>query len=187
MGYLKNSAAFQVAMDEQRQQDECSYERFQEEEYLGVPVAKADRRSTAPAAFGEPLPPPSRAEVLTGKVCAYCNGATTYVDSAEVYRRSYGMIYLCRPCRAWVGVHKGSNVALGRVANAELRDLKKAVHAVFDPVWKQGHLPRGKAYEWLALRMDLPVEQCHVGMFNEKQCRLAIGLLEEWEGVTTEL
>jgi hypothetical protein len=54
--------------------------------------------------------------------CPYCGQPAIYVDSAAVYRiGSYGMIYLCRPCQAWVGVHPGTDQPLGRLANAELR------------------------------------------------------------------
>ena len=31
------------------------------------------------------------------------------------------MIYICKPCDAYVGVHKGTDKALGRLANKELR------------------------------------------------------------------
>jgi hypothetical protein len=47
MSLTKSSPAFERMMEEQREHDDLSYQRFQEEEYLGVPVAKADRRSTA--------------------------------------------------------------------------------------------------------------------------------------------
>lgn len=52
MGYLKNSAAFQRAMEEQAERDELSYDRYAEElawnhkKGLGVPI-EDDRRSTA--------------------------------------------------------------------------------------------------------------------------------------------
>lgn len=191
MSLTKENPAFDRMMEENRLELDNSHERYLEEQYLGVPVRRASPSGfplQSPAQEPEDFHSnPSRASVLSGKTCAYCNAPTAYVDSSVVYRRSYGMIYMCSACRAWVGVHKGTSVALGRVANAELRDLKKSVHAVFDPIWKQGHLSRGKAYGWLALRMDLSIQECHVGMFDEKQCRLAIGILEEWEGVTTEL
>ncbi|MFB5268120.1 zinc-finger-containing protein [Paenibacillus enshidis] len=37
---------------------------------------------------------------------------------------------------AYVGVHDGTDIPLGRLANRELRELKKQCHALFDPVWK---------------------------------------------------
>ena len=65
-------------------------------------------------------------------LCDYCGRQAEYVDSAEIYNgKSYGMIYLCRPCKAYVGVHRGSDKPLGRLADAELREWKKRAHAAF--------------------------------------------------------
>lgn len=81
-------------------------------------------------------------EILTGKVCPYCGKPTEYVDSSIIYGRSYGMIYLCRECRAYVGVHKGTDQALGRLANAELREAKKETHFYFDQISKTNLITR---------------------------------------------
>ena len=61
--------------------------------------------------------------------CDYCGRQAEYVDSKVVYGKSYGMMYLCRNCMAYVGVHKGTDKPLGRLANAELR------------YWKSGPTP----------------------------------------------
>jgi hypothetical protein len=91
------------------------------------------------------------------------------------------MIYLCRPCKAWVGVHKGTDKPLGRLANKELREWKIKAHAAFDPLWKakmsQGHSKksaRNSGYAWLAEQMGIPREACHVGMFDVEQCKRVV-------------
>ena len=92
--------------------------------------------------------------------CPYCGKRAEFVDSAEVYHgRSYGMIYLCRPCDAYVGCHgngKGDSPK-GRLANAELRRWKIAAHNAFDPLWKFGPFRglRNSAYAWLAEQMGV--------------------------------
>lgn len=119
----------------------------------------------------------------TGKVCPYCNAQTVYVDSIEVYGKSFGMIYLCRPCDTYVGVHRGTDVALGRLANRELRDWRKGAHNLLDKVWKdlrpQG-IPKEVARKWaysrLSLLMNIPIEKTHIGMFDVAQCRKVIEL-----------
>ena len=58
-------------------------------------------------------------------ICNYCGKPAEYVDSTVVYGSSYGMIYYCKPCNAWVGVHKGSGAPLGTLANAELRAYRR--------------------------------------------------------------
>jgi hypothetical protein len=116
-----------------------------------------------------------------GKQCPYCGNKTEYVDSAIVYGVSYGMIYYCEPCYAWVGTHKGSDIALGRLANAELRELKKQAHSAFDVLWKfenQKNKARNKAYAMLSKKMNLPPELTHIGMFDVEQCKKVIEICQ---------
>lgn len=116
-------------------------------------------------------------QIQHGEICPYCLKKPELVDSACVYGKSYGDIWLCKDCDAYVGVHKNSGKALGRLANSTLRYYKKQAHAVFDPIWKSEISPtmskkvaRSKAYIWLAKKMNLQVEDCHIGMFDENQC-----------------
>lgn len=113
-------------------------------------------------------------------ICDYCGKPAQYVDSAVVYGKSYGMIYHCPKCKAWVGVHKGTDTPLGRLANAELRQWKRDAHAAFDPMWRnKEHRTRRWAYEWLAEQMGLPLEQTHIGMFDVDQCKEVVRICEE--------
>lgn len=108
---------------------------------------------------------------MTKVACPYCGQEAVFTDSSEVYQgQSYGMIYLCRPCEAWVGVHKGTDRALGRLANRDLRQATMAAHAAFDPFWKTGVMTRSVAYCWLARKLRINPKDCHIGMFDEAQC-----------------
>lgn len=111
--------------------------------------------------------------------CPYCKRKAIRVDSAEVYHgRSYGLIWLCRPCQAWVGCHP-TGKALGRLANAELRQLKIRTHAAFDPYWKGGgKRERARAYKALARAIGIEGKDCHIGMFDEAQCHRVILVCE---------
>lgn len=125
--------------------------------------------------------------LYAGLVCPYCGNKTVYIDSSIVYNGiSYGMIYACRPCDAYVGVHKGTNKALGRLANYELRQAKKEAHYYFDQIaktslinkiWKE-YIPnlgnRNKAYLWLSKKMNIPKEHCHIGMFDVAECKKVV-------------
>lgn len=113
-------------------------------------------------------------------LCDYCGRPAKYVDSKTVYGRSYGMLYLCECCNAYVGVHKGTNVPLGRLANAELRHWKRTAHAFFDPFWKVGQFKhqRNAAYRWLSEQMGLPQEKTHIGMFDVDQCKQVIDICQ---------
>lgn len=115
--------------------------------------------------------------------CDYCGRRAEFVDSKVVYGRSYGMIYLCRchPGYAFVGVHKGTDRPLGRLADMELRELKKQAHAAFDPLWKEGRFKghRKAAYAWLSEQMGLPQEKTHIGMFDTAQCERVVQICQE--------
>jgi hypothetical protein len=108
------------------------------------------------------------------KPCPYCGGHPKLADSQEIYGKSYGPMWICRPCGAYVGCHKGTNKPLGTLANAETRELRKRVHAMFDPLWKSRRIHRTNAYGALAEEMRIERRHCHIGMFTSEQCRAAI-------------
>jgi hypothetical protein len=124
--------------------------------------------------------------IYEGKICPYCNSKTEYVDSSCIYGKSYGMIYICKPCDAYVGVHKGTDKALGRLANKDLRHWKKEAHAHFDPIWKKEvekgidkKGARNKAYKWLSEQMELHIDLTHIGMMDIKQCKQVVKFCNE--------
>lgn len=130
-------------------------------------------------------------------ICPYCDKPSKLVDSKVIYGKSYGMVYHCRPCDAYVGVHRGTVNPVGTLANSELRDWRKRAHAMFDPFWQKplqdeiaqnaGVTPkgiksrhRGKAYRALSESMDLSIHHCHIGMFTVEQCREVVRICHEW-------
>lgn len=82
--------------------------------------------------------------------------------------------YRCAPCAAWVGCHPGSANPLGRLANAELRKAKSAAHTAFDPLWKSKRMRRKEAYGWLAERLGVKKNECHIGMFDVADCKRVV-------------
>jgi hypothetical protein len=131
-------------------------------------------------------------------LCDYCGAPAVLTDDSLVYNRSYGsFVWLCRPCGAWVGVHRNSPHyhPLGRLANAELRAAKIKAHAAFDPLWKaamqlrgwsQGEA-RGRAYRWLGRYMGVPPAKCHIGMFDEQQCVQVVEACRARKPIPTEV
>jgi len=130
-------------------------------------------------------------KILLGKLCPYCLKIPEFVDSACVYHgSSYGMVYFCRDCSAWVGVHKGTQKSLGRLANSELRKAKNKAHTYFDPITKDGLINRlwvqyisgmsnrNKAYWWLSKKMKIKKDYCHIGMFDLEQCAKVVSVCE---------
>jgi len=94
------------------------------------------------------------------------------------------MIWICRPCNAYVGVHKNNQeyIPLGRLANAELRSWKEKAHSAFDPMWKakirRDGCSKSKArkagYKWLADQLGIKASDCHIGEFDIDSCKKVI-------------
>lgn len=142
----------------------------------------------------------------TAPDCPYCGaksilvtGETIYPHREDLYHKRF---FHCPLDEAWVGVHEMTGDPLGTLANANLRKLRSAAHAAFDPVWddpahqkwakqlgKKDSKPKGyfvprfrtAAYTALAKAMDISVENCHIGVFNEDQCRKVIKLCKAGE------
>ncbi|QOR55244.1 MAG: hypothetical protein SHS37scaffold220_13 [Phage 67_12] len=125
--------------------------------------------------------------------CPYCarpavlvTGATIYPHRVDLYAKKF---WRCAPCGAWVGCHpaagpKGQGgigdgtVALGRLANAELRTAKARAHAAFDPLWKSRAMKRRDAYAWLAGQLGISRDNCHIGMMDLDACRAVVAAIQ---------
>lgn len=116
-------------------------------------------------------------------ICNECGSLGRLVRGDAIYPRRPDLhhkhFYQCPFCRdTYVGCHDGTTNPLGRMAGPELRAAKSRVHAVFDPLWqakvdREGiskSAARGKAYRWLAERLSIPYDRCHVGMFDLDTC-----------------
>lgn len=107
-------------------------------------------------------------------ICPRCNCPAMLVDSVVVYGRSYGKIYLCLVCGAYVGCHPGGVKPLGTPADKATRTARSMAHQTFDAIWKSHRMSRSGAYRWLSQQMGLPPEKTHIGMFDQEQCSQVI-------------
>ena len=115
-------------------------------------------------------------------ICPYCGKQSVCIDSAEVYGRSYGWMWICRPCDAYVGCHKPGKQPLGRLANKELREAKKEAHAAFDPLFRYNG-KRKEGYRWLAQQLGMTKAECHIGMFDVAECRAVVEACRSYQEV----
>lgn len=124
-------------------------------------------------------------------ICPYCQQPAKLVDSATVYRgKSYGMVWDCRPCNAYVGCHKAGSwrwegkfkiehtgtEPLGTLADKETRAWRIKAHNAFDPVWKNGWMTRVAAYQMLREKSGLAESYAHISKMTAPQCKLVV----EW-------
>lgn len=117
------------------------------------------------------------------ETCHYCGGNVRLVNNAEIYNgKSYGewpLAYLCDCCRAYVSVHKGTHIPMGTLADEPTRKARVEAKNSFNPLWINQGMRRSEAYQWLADKMGIPKEQCHIGLFNVEQCKQVIQFSEE--------
>lgn len=83
-------------------------------------------------------------------------------------------MYACFDCDARIGCHSDSWVSLGTLANAELRSVRSKAHKSFDFTWKECHMSRTDAYQWLAEQLNLDKDECHIGLFDIDKCNQVI-------------
>jgi len=126
-------------------------------------------------------PPPRQFWDGAHAICPYCQGKALLVqfkDPGYPYARDWGQVWACPcPAKAYVGVHRGTNIPLGRLADADLRNARRAAHAAFDPLWQrradrgqQQILARTDEYRKLARALGIPARECHIGWFDVEQC-----------------
>lgn len=113
--------------------------------------------------------------------CRYCGSDVHLVKNSEVYGRLYGdwpFMYLCTGCRAYVGLHPNTDIPLGSLADGALRKARSDSKAVFYSLLEKLGIPRGEGYKRLAVRMNKDPSECHFGMFELEDCRLAKEICE---------
>lgn len=112
--------------------------------------------------------------------CPYCQAASECVDGTVIYPHRPDLaekkFWRCAPCDAYVGCHDGTPEPFGRLANAELRQAKTKAHIAFDPIWRTGRMTRSDAYRWLAEKLGISIDECHIGMFDVEQCEKVVHL-----------
>ena len=122
----------------------------------------------APGAYIPGVPP----------VCPYCDRPARLATGRERWpaRRDLASVrvWVCDPCGASVGCHVGTDRPLGTLANAYLRDARRRAHAALDPLWRGGARSRSDVYVWLARRLRIPANLCHIATFDADLCEDAV-------------
>lgn len=132
---------------------------------------------------------------MTSIACPYCQRQAPQLTGAQMYPHRPDLaakrFFYCSGCDASVGCHPDGR-PFGRMANEELRRARGFVHGLFDPLWQraaeayEGHdngkirgVARARAYRWLSVQLGIPVDECHVGMFDIDRCRAAYRILRD--------
>ncbi|EBX2183603.1 hypothetical protein E1A40_08815 [Salmonella enterica subsp. enterica serovar Aba] len=110
------------------------------------------------------------------ELCRFCGGAVRISTHWEIYGRDFSdwpWVYLCDCCGAYVGMHPFTNIPLGTLADKPTRDARKRCKPAFESLWRNGDMTRSEAYAWLAQQLGIPLQECHFGWFDIRQCERA--------------
>ncbi|HLV84208.1 MAG TPA: zinc-finger-containing protein [Devosia sp.] len=113
--------------------------------------------------------------------CPNCGSGVELTQNSAVYGgRLYGAwpwIYRCvdTECDSRVGLHPGTAIPLGTLANAATRDARNRAKARFEAFWRgeARSMTRVEAYAALARELGIPVSECHFGWFDGAMCERA--------------
>ncbi len=116
----------------------------------------------------------------------YCTGCKkpvfarlTYGDEMYPHREDLASLpfWICDICRSFVGCHhkwrsnrKGSNSRirpLGVLATQEIKNARKKIHALLDPLWKSGKTKRSKAYAYVSKRLGYEYHTANIRTIEE--------------------
>jgi hypothetical protein len=111
--------------------------------------------------------------------CPVCNQKPELVTGAAIYPHRPDLedkhFWRCSEGHAYVGCHYESTRPLGTLATAAMRKARRRAHAAFDPL-ARWFSSRQASYQWLAKKLDLAVEDCHIGHFDEATCSKVISI-----------
>lgn len=89
-----------------------------------------------------------------------CNVEARLTDGGEIYPHRSDLAALpfwrCDDCGNYVGCHhktKDRTRPLGHIPTAEIRDARKHIHAILDPLWKSKRMSRRDIYAKIAERI----------------------------------
>lgn len=74
------------------------------------------------------------------------NGSEVYSHRADLKEVPF---WICDDCNNFVGCHYktvNKTVPLGCIATDEIKQIRKKIHAVLDPIWKSGKISRKALY-----------------------------------------
>jgi hypothetical protein len=146
----------------------------------------------------EPITPPAPLPIVSRRAlrrvkdalpipttCNCCNGdRVRLVENSEIYGgRSFGewpYAYLCPDCFAYVGLHPGTDLPLGTLADKPLRSARNRCKQPFERIWREGHMTRNAAYAWLTRQLGIQAHECHFGLFDAERCEQARQLCERF-------
>lgn len=117
-----------------------------------------------------------RSEAKTDLYCCGCettvsarltNGTEIYPHRTDLYKLPF---WRCDACGNFVGCHHKTNNPtrpLGCIPTPELKEARKRIHAILDPLWKGGRMTRGGVYAHLSAELGWKYHTAKIRSMDE--------------------
>ena len=76
-----------------------------------------------------------------------CSGKEIYPHRVDLYEKHF---YKCPHCGNFVGCHPGTKRPLGCIPTNELKQARKKLHDLLDPLWKSKKIKRTHLYKQIS-------------------------------------
>lgn len=109
----------------------------------------------------------------------YCCDCKTDVearltDGAEIYKHRAELkslpFWKCDTCGNFVGCHhktKNKTTPLGCIPTPEIKDARKHIHALLDPLWQSGKISRKELYAKLTAKLGKQYHTAEIRSVDE--------------------
>jgi len=144
-------------------------------------------------------PEPDTALDARPDACPYCGSEVELVGASAVYPHRPELagrhVWRCTACDAHVGCHAAGTrvqgrdgvvtvsdgtLAMGSLANKELRAARIETHRLFDVLWQPpARMSRREAYAWMARVLKLPQEAAHIASLGFDECVQLMHAIED--------
>lgn len=92
----------------------------------------------------------------------------------EIYPRRYDLrdipFWKCDTCGNYVGCHyrsKESTRPLGYIPSREIKNARRHIHNILDPIWQSGKMPRRGVYNYISDRLGWVYHTAKIGSIDE--------------------
>jgi len=113
------------------------------------------------------------------------NGKEVYPHRKDLHKLPF---WFCDVCGNFVGCHyktKDNTLPLGCIPTAEIKNYRKNIHSVIDPLWKTKTISRKEVYSFLSKKIGYQYHTAEIRSIAE--ARKVLGFCKELETNSSNL
>jgi hypothetical protein len=108
--------------------------------------------------------------------CNLINAKEAYPHRDDIY----GDFWQCQNCKNFVGCHAGiKKRPLGCIPTPEIKNARRKLHEIIDPLWQKGKISRGDLYKKISGYMDFEYHTAELRTIED--CRKVWSFVKELE------